>query len=404
MGKDNFFSGQPVFSQLFRFIPRKIIRDCSLLSGSDRYYKKFNTEHHLITMLYACYQNCTSLREVITGMHACQGRLQSLGIRYLPARSTLSEANQNRSYKVFEQIFFSLLNHYKHVLPDSRSSDSYFNRLVIIDSTTISLFKEILKGCGTRDKNGKRKGGMKVHMAVHAKEDLPYLIKFTSAATPDKTFIQDFTPPKGSIVVMDKGYNSFDHYIRLKASGVDWVTRLNQGTVYTVDEQLQVSEQQKQVGIISDTIITMGHYHKKNKVKCRLVTYHDALMKRTFQFITSAMDWPAIKVADIYKRRWQIELLFKRLKQNMPLEYFLGDNENAVKIQIFCALISDLLLKIMLKGVKRKWAYSNVAALIRMHLVNYTNLMKFMENPDKCRIFNPIPILTSQLSLFGRYG
>jgi hypothetical protein len=325
-------------------------------------------------------------------------------MKHLPARSTLSEANKNRSYQVFEQIFFSLLNYYKHVLPDSRSCDSYFNRLIIIDSTTISLFKEILKGCGTRDKNGKRKGGMKVHMAVQAKEDLPYLVKFTPAATADKTFIQDFTPPKGSIIVMDKGYNSFDHYIRWKASDVDWVTRINHGTVYEINEQLPVSEEESLAGIISDAVITMGHSQKKNKVKCRLVSYYDALMKRTFQFITSSTDWPAIKVADIYKRRWQIELLFKRLKQNMPLQYFLGDNENAVKTQIFCALISDLLLKIKLKGVKRKWSYSNLAALIRMHLVNYTDLIKFMENPDKCRIFNPIPIQTTQLSLFGRDG
>jgi transposase len=404
MGKDNFFSGQPVFSQLLHLLPRKIIRDCSLEQRSDRYYKKFDTQHHLITMLYACYQHCTSLREVITGMYASQGRLQPLGIKSLPARSTLSEANKNRSYQVFEQIFFRLLHHYRHVLPDSRSKDTYFNRLIIVDSTTITLFKEILKGAGTRDKNGKRKGGIKVHMAVQAREDLPYLIKLTSAATPDKAFVKHLSPPKHSIIVMDKGYNSFDHYIRWKASEVDWVTRLNKATVYSIDQRLPVNEQDKQAGLISDSLITMGHSQKANKVRCRLVRYIDPVGKKTFEFITSATDWPALRVAAIYKQRWQIELLFKRLKQNLPLRDFLGDNENAVRIQIFCALISDLLLKIIQKKVKRKWSYSNMAALVRMHLVNYTDLIKFMENPDKCRIFNPIPVITTQLSLFARYG
>lgn len=404
MGKDSFFSGQPVFSQLLNLLPRRIIRDCSLRLGSDRYYKKFTTEHHLITMLYACYQHCTSLREVITGMHASQGRLQPLGITSLPARSTLSEANKNRSYQVFEDIFFRLLDHYRHLLPDSRSKDSYFNRLIIIDSTTISLFKEILKGAGTRDKNGKRKGGIKVHMAVRAREDAPYLIKLTSAATPDKSFIKHLSPPKGSIIVMDKGYNSFEHYIRWKTSGVDWVTRLNKATVYSIDKDLPVSEQDRQSGIISDALITMGHSQKKDKVKCRLVKYFDPVAKREFEFISSATDWSALRVADIYKQRWQIELLFKRLKQNMPLRDFLGDNENAIKIQIFCALISDLLLKIIQKKVRRKWSYSNMAALVRMHLFNYTDLIKFMENPDKCRIFNPVQVITTQLNLFGRYG
>lgn len=405
MSKSNFLSGQPLFTQLYKSIPRNILKRCSLKLASDKYYKKFDTEHHLITMLYCCYQNCTSLREVITGMNASQGRLQSLGVKHLPTRSTLSDANKNRSYLVFEQIFYQLLEHYRDILPDSRSRDSYFNKLIIIDSTTITLFKEILKGAGIRDNNGKRKGGIKVHMAVQANEDIPYLVRFTASAAQDKEFMKDINPPQGSIVVMDKGYNTFHHYLRWKASGVDWVTRLNERTVFTENECLLVSDQEKRAGVISDTLITMGHKTKTDKVNCRLVLYYDAVKNKIFKFITSATDWTALKVADIYKQRWQIELLFKRLKQNMPLQYFLGDNENAIKIQIYCALISDLLLKIALSKVKRKWAYSNLAALVRMHLTNYTDLKKFMENPDKCYISNIDPISTSQLSLFqAKYG
>jgi IS4 transposase len=337
-------------------------------------------------------------------MHACQGRLQSLGMHYLPTRSTLSDANKKRSYLVFEQIFFRLLEHYTPFLPDSRSKDSYLNKLIILDSTTITLFKEILKGAGMGDKNGKRKGGIKVHMAVRASHDLPYLVKLTASAYPDKIFLKEVNPPAGSVVVMDRGYNSFAHYLRWKHSEVDWVTRIHPRTVYTVDRELEVDQQDRLAGVLTDQLITMGHQHKKEKVCCRLVRYHDPVMRRTFEFISSAREWTARKVADIYRRRWQIELLFKRLKQNMPLQYFLGDNENAIKVQIFCALISDLLLKITLNKVRKKWSYSNMAALVRMHLVNYTDLIKFMENPDKCRIYNPLPAFNPQLNLFPRYG
>lgn len=392
MGKSNFFTGQPVFSQLFRLLPRYIISSCSRSHASDRYYKKFNTHHHLITMLYACYQNCTSLREVVTGMKACEGRLQSLGLKHLPTKSTLSEANKNRSYEVFEQIYYKLLERYRKILPDSQNTDPYFNRLVIIDSTTISLFKEILKNAGCTGANGRRKGGIKVHMAVQAREDIPYFIKFTAAASNDAPFMKDLNPPRGSIVVMDRGYNGFHWLNQWTSSGVEWVTRLRKNTSYEVTGIIPVSDQDRNQGVVKDELITMGFPKKPiEQVQCRLITYFDPISERFFRFITSSKHWSPLTIASIYKQRWQIELLFKRLKQNMPLQYFLGDNENAIKVQIFCALIADILLKIATKGIKRRWAFSNLAAFVRLHLMNYTHLQRFLEHPDKCKIYNPAP-------------
>lgn len=140
MNKSTFFTGQPVFTQLIKFIPKHIVLKSARECFSDYYCKKFDTYHHLITMLYACYQHCTSLREVSTGMRACEGRLQSLGINYLPARSTLSEANERRGYEVFEKIYLALYQYYKHLLADSRTGNLP-KKLIIIDSTTISLFR-----------------------------------------------------------------------------------------------------------------------------------------------------------------------------------------------------------------------------------------------------------------------
>ncbi len=399
MNKSKFFAGQPIFFQLYKLIPPNIINKCIRAHNSDRYYKKFDTRHHLITMLYCCYQNCTSLREVVTGMGACEGKLQSLGINYLPARSTFSEANKNRSYEVFEQMFYELVSYYRTFLPDSRYEDEYFKRLIIVDSTTISLFKEILKNAGCKGSDGKRKGGIKVHMAVQAQENIPYFLRFTSGASADAPFMKYLNPPKGSIVVMDKAYNNFHWLNKWKEAQADWVTRKKKRTVIEIKRILPVSEEEKAAGIISDELVLIGTPNNQiERVECRQIVYFDAIKKKTFEFITSATEWEPLRVAAIYKQRWQIELIFKRLKQNMPLQYFLGDNENALKIQILCALISDLLLKIATKAIKRKWSFSTLASFVRLHLMNYTHLQSFLNNPDQCRVYNPPP-LNYQLSL-----
>jgi transposase len=399
MNKSTFFTGQPIFSQLIKYLPASTVNIAVRRHRSDHYTKKLNSYHHLITMLYCCYQQCTSLREVVSGMGACEGRLQSLGLNYLPARSTLSEANKRRSYEFFEEVYLKLYQRYHSLLPDSRN-DKLSQNLVIIDSTTISLFKEILKGTGGRGLNGKRKGGVKVHMAIKAHENVPYLIRCTAGAYPDVSFLKELHLPKGSVVTMDRGYNSYQKLKEWNQTKVSWVTRLRNDTFYEVlkDKPFSVLEQQR--GIIKDQYVKLGFKQKKvPQVNCRLITYYDQESKKELTFLTNNNKWNPSTVANIYRRRWQIELLFKRLKQNMPLHYFIGDNENAIKIQIYSTLIADFLLKLASHGLKRKWAFSNLASLVRLHLMNYTNLRRFLEKPDKCKISNPAPSNKTQIQL-----
>ncbi len=391
MNKSTFFTGQPVFSQLIKVIPKSLICKAATEHRSDRYSKKFDTYHHLLTMLYTCFQNCTSLREVTTGLQASEGRLQSLNMHYLPARSTLADANKRRAHHVFEQIYMQLYGKYRELLSDSRFKDPLVKRLVIIDSTTISLFQDIMKNAGRAAADGRRKGGIKVHTAMNAKESVPYLIRFTEAAKTDIPFMKEVNPPAGSIVVMDKGYHNFKQLNNWRLMKVDWITRLRTNNVYEVTEEKQVSEKDIIAGVISDQWIVLGYKIKVEKVQGRLVTYYDHETQRTFQFITSNKRLSPLKIAMLYKQRWQIEMLFKRLKQNMPLEYFLGENENAIKIQIWCTLIADLLLKVVASQVKRRWAFSNLASFVRLHLLNYTHVFKFLEHPERCRIYNPAP-------------
>lgn len=400
MNKSTFFTGQPIFCQLLSLLSRQEIARIVEQNKSDHYCKRFKTWNHLVTMLFGVYHNCTSLREVTTGMLACEGRLQSLGLMHFSKRSTLSDANKRRDHQVFERIYYQAFERLSAFLPDSRLK-SRVNKLIIVDSTTITLFQEIFTAAGSSPSSGKRKGGVKVHMAVQSEQAVPYLVCMTPSSANDTTFLKQLHFPKGSYVVFDKGYNSFHLFNRFTKEKVNWVTRKREKNVITLIQNNPITEKEKTKGVLKDQLIILGHKSKAiEKVQCRLITYWDSINKRTFEFITNNFSILASTVADIYKRRWQIELLFKRLKQNLLQQYFLGDNQNAIKIQIWISLLADLLLRAATHGIKRKWSYSNLAGLIRMHLMHYTQLKAFLENPEKACIYLPSSSNSNQLKLF----
>jgi hypothetical protein len=389
MGKSRFFTGQPIFAQLLSLVPAHIITSAVNKTSSNRYYKKFTSYTHLVSMLYACLQKCSSLREVTTGLMACQHKISHLGLTYVPKRSTLSDANRDRTEQFFALVYTALYDHYFRFSPDSRMDRSIESRLFLIDSTTISLFSEVMKGMGSKGANGKKKGGAKAHMLVKASEDVPRFVMITEGTTNDKQIMKHVSLPKHSIVVFDKGYNSYTQFEKWTKESVTWVTRISDVAAVEVIEDLEVSERQKQLNVISDQMVTLGRKSNRNtlKISARRITYYDAESKRTFRFITNNTTYSPATIAQIYKRRWQIELLFKRLKQNYPLRDFLGDNENAIKIQIWCSLITDLLLKIIKSRTTRKWSYANIAGMVRLHLMTYLKLTDFLNNPEKALLF-----------------
>ena len=384
MAKDRSYSGQPLFTQLLSFLDRNQVNRLSRRFQTDRYYKRFSTYHHLVTMLYAIFHKCTSLREVTTGMQACANRLQHLGMDYCPRRSTLSDANRMRSADVFEAVYRDLYQRSRRFLPDSRSKSKWYSRLFIVDSTTISLFNEVLKNAGRTPVHGKRKGGIKVHTLIKAEEDVPCLVRMTAAAKHDVPFIQKLRLPEGSIIVFDKGYVDYAQYHLWTQQKVSWVTRLRQQAQYEVIEQRAVSDKDIKLGVVQDTYIVLGHqeHNQVTRTPARLVLFRDPANNKLFLFITNNRRLAPSTIASIYKHRWQIELLFKRLKQNYPLTYFLGDNENAIRIQIWCALIADLILKLVQVKLKRSWSFGNLSSMVRVHLMTYIHLFKFLNNPD----------------------
>jgi hypothetical protein len=326
-------------------------------------------------------------------------------MRHCPRRSTLADANKSRPVAFFEDVFKGIYKHYYGHSPDSRSIHPWEGRIFIVDSTTIELFSDIMQGAVRAKANGKRKGGVKAHVLMNALEDVPSLVCLTEGKRCDKLFSRHIDLPAQSILVHDRGYINFKQWQEWTGKGIFWVSRMAQHFVFEVTENLPVSEKQEALGVVSDQKIILGSQNNRQGVRipARLVTYKDQESGKLYTFLTNHYRFSPANIAMLYKRRWQIECLFKRLKQNYPLRYFLGDNENAIKIQVWCSLIADLLLKILKDKVKKpNWSYTNLAGIIRLHLMNYINLVAFLLNPDKALLRYRHPI--QQLSLFPIRG
>jgi transposase len=407
MPKHTFFTGQPIFNQLLSYVSRSKVDNLVHKHNSDHYCKKFKAYDHLVTMLFCSFHRCTSLRELITGLQVNVHRLQHLGIVHTPRRSTLADANKRRSAIFFEDLYHELFKHHFGGLPDSVSKGKISDKLFIVDSTTITLFSEIFKACGNAKENGKKKGGVKAHVLIRAKDNVPCFVHLTEAAANDRAIMPQLNLPKGSILVMDKGYNSYIPMANWTNNEVTWVTRLNKAARWECVEDRPVSEKMAAHGVRSDKNIRLGNPEKAHKVPlqdARLVTYYDKETDREFQFLTNNRHFNALTIAGIYKRRWQIEILFRRVKQNFQLSNFLGDNQNAVKIQLWCTLIADLLVKVVKDKANmfrdRKWSFANLAGLIRQHLGTYIDLIKFLSNPEKAIIGYNREQISYQLELF----
>lgn len=384
MDKSTHFFGQSVFGQLISMISLQIIGKAVSKTNSDYYTKRFSTKDHLISMVFCVFAKCSSLREVSGAMLGLSGKTKHFQLESIPYRSTLSDANAKRNCEVFGLIYNMLLREYGQFISDSRIKDVIKKQIEIFDSTTISLFKDILACVGRKPQNGKEKGGIKMHTVINVDEVVPKMVWFTSAATHDHVLLDKLKMDANTIYVFDKGYNDYKAFEKFCLNNTGFVTRIKDNAVYDVASVDEIDDNIHS-GVLEDTIIEIVVKDKNGdrKLRLRKVRFHDRALNREFEFLTNLFDIRPDLIAAIYKLRWQIELLFKQLKQNFPLRYFLGDNENAIKIQIYCALIVNLLMTVIQKQLKRKWAFSNLVSFCKIHLFNYIHLMRFLENPEK---------------------
>ena len=384
MDKSTHFFGQSVFGQLISLIDNRLITETTTAIKSDRYVKRFTTKDHLISMLFCAFAKCTSLREVSGAMLGLSGKTKHFQLQHIPKRSTLADANKRRDSSVFGSIYNKLLQQYGHHLSDSRIKDVINKQIEIFDSTTISLFKDILRCVGRNPENGRRKGGIKVHTVINVDETVPRMVWFTEAARNDHVLLEKLKLDANTIYVFDKGYNDYKAFRLFSDSQTGFVTRTKDNAAYDTIESCAIGDEIHS-GVLEDQIIevTVKDGKGESKLRLRKVRFYDRVLRREFEFLTNLFEMRPDLVAAIYKLRWQIELLFKQLKQNFPLKYFLGDNENAIKIQIYCALIANLLMTVIQKSVKRAWSFSNLVSFCKIHLFNYIHLLRFLEHPDR---------------------
>src|SRR5690606_23838211 len=209
------FPGQPVLSQILDVIPSSLINEANRKHNSNRYYKRLSLRVHLVNLLYGVFSYCNGLRELCEGLLACEGKLAHLGLDKAPARSTLSDANNKRSYQVFETIYYGLVKQYHSFISDSRLKGLSIRNLKIIDSTTISLFSEILRGVGRNRLDGARKkGGIKVHAMMDAFSGVAEFVRMTAAKEHDKHFLYHLDLPANSWLVFDRAYNHYSQYAK----------------------------------------------------------------------------------------------------------------------------------------------------------------------------------------------
>ena len=391
------FVGQPIFKQIISLIDAVNMQSLILKHNSDHYYKAFKSRMHVVTMLFGILSRCDSMTEICEGLRALGGKLNHLGFEKAPAKSTACDGLRNRSSSFFEDLYFSLVKKYQSFLSDSRTYGLTFKEVLLIDSTTIRLFSDILKGVGRNPKgDGKKKGGLKVHMLIDAVQSVGRFIKITQAKVHDQNFLKSLELISHSMVVFDRAYNYYQQFALWTEKQVYFVTRMKKNTVFTVIEARRNHYRKKgQAKVLSDEIIELEYNPedengKKNMkitktLQLRRVRYQDD-QNRYYEFLTNNFEIEAEEVAFLYKKRWGIELLFKKMKQNFQLHYFYGENVNAIYTQVWCTLIAQLLLTVIQKMSQAKKAFSVVASLVRIHLISLLDVHELLRSTR--RAFN----------------
>ena len=256
----------------------------------------------------------------------------------------------------------------------------------MIDSTTITLFSNLIfKGVGRHPKTGKKKGGIKVHTVIHANEGVPSDIKFTSAATNDSFMLKPSNLNKGDIMAMDRAYVNYEKFEELTQRGVIYVTKMKKSLKYTINQDVMY---QTADGLMEVRLqqVTFSKQLKAGEIithNARIITYVDINKCKLISLLTNDMDSDPNEIIAIYRKRWEIELLFKQIKQNFPLKYFYGESANAIKIQIWVTLIANLLLMVMQKRLERKWSFSVLATMLSIALMYYVDFYSLFNNPEK---------------------
>lgn len=358
--------------------------------------KGFSCWDQFVAMLFCQLAQAKSLREITQGLQCCEGRLQHLGVKQAPKRSTLSYANAHRTWELYERLFYDLLRTCKGVAPNKNFR--FKNRLMSIDASIIDLCISMFDWAKYR----KTKGAVKLHLVLDHDGYLPVFADLTEGKDADLNVANKLQFPPGTIVAMDRGYIDYELFERWTDEGVFFVTRTKKNTQYFYKPGQK--ERPLKGNIRLDKLVTLNSlncaYDRKCKKVLRVIRVWVEEKQQEIELITNNLKLAASTIAAIYKERWQIELFFKALKQNLRVKTFVGTSANAVKIQIWTALISMLLMKYLQFKSRCSWHLSNLIALVRLNLFTYRDLWAWISDPFHNPPRGPDP---AQMDLPGLY-
>ena len=371
-----------LFSQLLNLINRQRFYGLVYRHRSERYAKKFSSWDHFVAMLFCQLAQAKSLREICGGLACCLGKLKHLAMTTAPNKSTLSYANAHRPWQMFQDLFYETLDFCRQVAPVKKFR--FKNKLLTLDATTISLCLSMFPWAKFR----RTKGAVKLHLLLDHDGYLPTYAYIENAKKHDVTIARKVPLSPGSIIAMDRGYNDYKLYAQWTENEIYFVTRLKDNADYMLLEELQIP---KNRNILADQLIMFcGYYAQKNcPYPLRRIVVWDNENEGEIVLLTNHLDFGATTIAAIYKDRWQIEIFFKALKQNLKVKTFVGTSENALYIQIWTALIAMLLIKFLQFKSKLSWSLSNLIAFLRWNLFTYRNLWEWIDKPFETKPFVP---------------
>jgi Transposase DDE domain/Domain of unknown function (DUF4372) len=363
---------------LLQHFPRTEFAALVKKHAAERAAKGFTCWTQFVSMLFCQLGHADSLREICNGLGCCLGRLVHVGIVRAPCRSTLSYANEHRPAALFEDLFFTALARFREQqgLGTRKHKFRFKNKLLSLDSTTISLCLTLFPWAKFR----RAKGGVKAHVLLDHDDYLPAYVLLTEAKRSDVKLADSFRLNPGSIVAIDRGYIDYALFARWSLAGVLFVTRLKENAAFEVVEECEIPQNRN---IRADQFIRLTGAKAQTDYPdlLRRIVVWDSENEREIVLLTNLMEFGATTIAAIYKERWQIELFFKALKQNLTVKTFVGTSENALRIQIWTALIALLLLKWLHHLSKANWSLSNLASMLRLNLFTYRELAQWIDNP-----------------------
>jgi len=372
-----------MFGQVLQIFSKGEFYSAVKETGAQKAAKGFSSWDQFVSMLFCQLGQARSLREITGGLASCLGKLKHLNMETAPARSTLSYANSKRSWKLYETVFYQLLNKVRTVAPGKKKF-RFKNKLFSLDASLIELCVSLFDWATYR----KTKGAVKLHLLLDHDGYFPVFAQITDGVTHELKVAQGLSFPKGSIVVMDRGYVDYALFARWKKEGVFFVSRQKENANFKVIEERPVP---KNRSILKDQLIKLKVYYSKKEYPhpLRRIEVWDAIKQESIVLITNHMTFGATTISSIYKDRWQIEIFFKTIKQNLRIKTFVGTSANAVMIQIWTALIAILLLKYLTFRSHFHWSLSNLIALLRYNLFTYRDLWAWLDAPFEVPPFVP---------------